>query len=89
VLEGLIIVEMYNYMYIVHAFCNNIETSIVYKSYITEQWRNVDPVVEYPTTDSLVMGSTPGGAEIGLHVFHKPHNDHEYQFTKEANIESC
>ena len=37
VLEGLIIVEMYNYMYIVNAFCNNIETSIVYKSYITEQ----------------------------------------------------
>ena len=28
--------------------------------------------VECPTTDPKVVGSNPGGAEIGLHVFHKP-----------------
>ena len=28
-------------------------------------------MVEGPTTDSKVVGSNPGGAEIGLHVLHK------------------
>ena len=37
-------------------------------------------MVECPTTDPKVVGSNPGGAEIGLHVFHKPHNGHEYWF---------
>jgi hypothetical protein len=44
--------------------------------------------VKYPTTDPKVMGSNPGGAKIGLHVFHKPHNGHKYWFTQEANTKS-
>ena len=36
-------------------------------------WRKVGQVVESPTT-----GSNPGGAEIGLHVFHKQYYEHEY-----------
>ena len=35
-------------------------------------------MVECPTTDLKSFGSNPGGAEIGLHVFHKQHNRHEY-----------
>ena len=35
-------------------------------------WRKAGLVVECPTTDPKVVGSNPGSAEIGLHVFHKP-----------------
>ena len=47
----------------------------------------VSPVVECPTTDPKIVGSNPGGAEIGLHVFNKTNNGHEYWFTQEANID--
>ena len=45
-------------------------------------------MVEWPNTDPKVVGSNQGGAEIGLHVFRKPQNGHEYWFTQEAKIES-
>ena len=46
--------------------------------------RIVGPVVECPTTDPKVVGSNPRGADIGLYVFHKPHD----LFNQEAFIES-
>ena len=38
-------------------------------------------MVECPTTDPKIVGSNPGCAKIRLHVFHKPHNGHEYWFS--------
>ena len=51
--------------------------------------RKVAPVVKCPTTDPNVVGSNPVGAEIGIHVFHKPRNGQEYWFTQEANIDTA
>ena len=45
-------------------------------------------MVECPTTDPKVVGSNSGGAEIGIHIFLKPHIGNEYWFIQEAVIES-
>ena len=66
-------------------------TIVARTNYIVASWRKVGPVVECPTTDPNVVGSNPGDAEIGLHVFHKAHNwtrELVDLFTQEAVIES-
>ena len=37
------------------------------------------PVVQYSTTDQKVVGSNTIWAKTGIHVYHNPHDEHEYR----------
>ena len=59
-------------------YINKLIELVYYKPHIVLYWRKRGPGVECPTSDPKVMGSNPGYADIGLHVFDSQHNSHEY-----------